>query len=73
MIGTEDAMYTYEYLEHYKILPAINNWSNDPFRIKDGKIVAENFTYSSDNNAEWMSIQALQVWIDQNREKVGKI
>ena len=25
------------YQDHYKILPAINNWSHDPLRIKDGK------------------------------------
>ncbi|HZW26154.1 MAG TPA: UDP-N-acetylglucosamine 4,6-dehydratase (inverting) [Gallionella sp.] len=73
MIGTEDALYTYEYPEHFKILPAIHNWSGDPLRIKDGKRVAEDFTYSSDNNAEWMSIEALQTWIAQHREKIGKI
>jgi FlaA1/EpsC-like NDP-sugar epimerase len=73
MIGTEDALYTYEYPEHFKILPAINCWADDPCRIKDGKKVDEDFTYCSDNNAEWMSIGELQAWITQNREKVGKI
>lgn len=73
MIGTEDALHTYEYPEHYKILPAIHNWGNDPGRIKNGVRVSESFNYSSDNNPEWMSIEALQVWIAQNREKVGKI
>lgn len=73
MIGTEDALYTFEYPEHFKILPAINSWSSDPNRIKDGKKVAEDFTYCSDNNQEWMSIETLKNWIAQNREKVGKI
>lgn len=73
MIGTEDALHTYEYPEHFKILPAINNWSDDPGRIKDGKKVNEDFTYCSDNNTEWMSIETLQEWIKQNREDVGKI
>jgi UDP-N-acetylglucosamine 4,6-dehydratase len=73
MIGTEDALYTYEYPEHYKILPAIHNWSSDGYRIKDGKRVAESFTYCSDNNAEWMSIESLQAWIAKNQEKIGKI
>ncbi len=73
MIGTEDALHTYEYPEHFKILPAIHNWSNDPYRIKDGKKVAEDFTYCSDNNTEWMSVETLQTWISTNREKVGKI
>lgn len=73
MIGTEDALYTYEYAEHFKILPVIHQWSDDPYRIKGGKKVAEDFTYCSDNNTEWMSIASLQAWIAQNREKVGKI
>jgi UDP-N-acetylglucosamine 4,6-dehydratase (inverting) len=73
MIGTEDALYTYEYPEHFKILPAINNWNDDTYRIKDGKKVDENFTYCSDNNTEWMSIKELQGWIAKNKEKIGKI
>ena len=73
MIGTEDAHYTYEYPEHYKILPAINSWSKDPYRIKDGKKVTEDFTYCSDNNTEWMSIETLHNWVVQHQDKVGKL
>jgi UDP-N-acetylglucosamine 4,6-dehydratase len=73
MIGPEDAPHTYEYPEHYKVLPAIHNWSLDPARINGGNLVAPEFTYSSDNNLEWMSISNLQAWIEQNREKIGKI
>jgi len=73
MIGVEDALYTLEYPEHFKILPAIHNWSNDPMRIKDGKQVPENFTYCSDNNTEWMSVESLQSWIAMNNEKVGQV
>jgi FlaA1/EpsC-like NDP-sugar epimerase len=73
MIGPEDAPYTYEYLEHYKILPAIHNWSQDPMRINGGKLVAHDFTYCSDNNTDWMSIDMLRAWIDQNRDKIGMI
>jgi UDP-N-acetylglucosamine 4,6-dehydratase len=35
--------------------------------------VAPDFTYSSDNNREWMSVEALRAWIDANRDKVGRI
>lgn len=73
MISPEDAHYTYEYPEHFKILPVINNWSSDPARIKDGKKVAEDFVYASDNNPEWMSDADLQAWIETNREKIGSI
>ncbi|MBW0146829.1 UDP-N-acetylglucosamine 4,6-dehydratase (inverting) [Marinobacter arenosus] len=73
MIGAEDAYYTYEYPEHFKILPAIHDWSSDANRIKDGKRVPEGFIYSSDNNSEWMSDEELQAWIDSNREKIGSL
>ena len=73
MIGIEDALYTYEYPEHFKILPAINGWSDDPKRIKDGKQVSPDFNYSSDNNKEWMSVAELQAWIANNKAMVGKL
>lgn len=73
MIGVEDAPFTYAYPEHYKILPQINDWYLDSSRIQDGKKVAEGFTYSSDNNSEWMSSKDLGNWIELNKEKIGKI
>jgi len=73
MIGVEDAFYTYEYPEHFKILPAINGWDTCPKRIKDGKRVSEGFSYTSDNNTEWMQPAELQAWIDANLEKIGSI
>lgn len=73
MIGVEDALHTYEYSDYFKILPAIHEWSSDPARINGGAKVASDFTYSSDTNAEWMLIDTLRGWIEQNRDKVGKI
>lgn len=70
MIGSEDAPYTYEYDEYYKILPAINNWSSDPKRINKGKKVNKDFMYTSDNNSEWMSREELRAWIDLNNNKL---
>jgi UDP-N-acetylglucosamine 4,6-dehydratase (inverting) len=73
MIGLEDSPFTYEYDEHFKILPAIHNWSNDPVRIANGKLVSPDFVYSSDNNKEWMTQDDLCAWIAQNQEKIGRI
>lgn len=73
MIGLEDAPYTYQYKEHYKILPAIHDWNSDPLRIGDGLLVADNFTYCSDNNEDWMSVNQLATWIAANEYKIGKI
>ncbi|MDC1182317.1 UDP-N-acetylglucosamine 4,6-dehydratase (inverting) [Planktomarina temperata] len=71
MIGAEDAISTYEYPEHYKILPIINGWNLDESRIKDGIKVPNDFTYSSDINDEWMSIDQLQNWLKENVEVHG--
>jgi UDP-N-acetylglucosamine 4,6-dehydratase len=63
MIGEGDSFYTYEYDAHYKILPAINDWYTCEKRIKNGKKVPEGFSYTSDNNKEWMTSAELKSWI----------
>jgi len=73
MIGEEDSFHTYEYPQHFKILPAIHKWDQDANRIKDGIKVREGFSYTSDRNPEWMRQAELQAWIDANREKIGSI
>jgi UDP-N-acetylglucosamine 4,6-dehydratase (inverting) len=73
MVGEEDSFYTYEYPDHYKILPAINNWDSSVERIKGGVKVSEGFSYTSDSNKDWMSIETLQEWIVKNRAKIGNI
>ena len=73
MIGPEDALYTYEYPGHFKILPSINGWSQDADRIGKGVKVDPAFLYSSDNNKEWMEIPELEDWIEKNHNKIGNI
>ena len=70
MIGLEDAEYTYEYSDYYKILPAINKWSDDIKRIGDGKKVKADFSYCSNTNSQWMSVEELQHWIASNFKEV---
>jgi UDP-N-acetylglucosamine 4,6-dehydratase len=72
MIGSEDAPHTYEYDGHFKILPAIHNWSSDPARTKGGTKVPEGFTYTSDNNKEWMLVAELRSWIEAQRALTSK-
>ena len=73
MIGVEDALHTYEYDTYFKILPAINNWSSDPERIGVGKKVSQDFSYTSDNNVEWMGKDELGLWLKKNAKKIGLI
>ena len=67
MIGAEDSFSTYEYDGYYKILPIINDWSLDHDRIKDGKKVPDGFVYDSGQNLEWMSIEDVQEWLENNK------
>ena len=73
MISQEDSYYTYEYDGYYKIMPVFQEWAGYKNRIKGGKKVEEGFSYTSDNNSEWMSIEMLQEWIEKNRDKIGVI
>ncbi len=73
MISPEDAFYTYEYPNHFKILPQICEWGDIRKSIKGGIRVPEGFSYTSDNNKEWMTIPQLREWIEKNRAKVGSI
>ena len=73
MIGVEDAPYTLEYPEHFKILPAIHGWSKDPERVRDGRPVAPDFIYSSERNADRMSVQDLAKWIAGHRAELGSL
>jgi UDP-N-acetylglucosamine 4,6-dehydratase len=70
MISAEDAPHTFEYDTYYKVMPAINSWGNDN-RVKTGRKVAADFVYTSDNNAEWMSVETLRAWIAAHRAALG--
>ena len=73
MITIEDAVFTYEYPHYFKILPAIHNCFQNLEWIGKGAKVPEDFSYTSDNNSDWMSIETLKKWIDSNRSIIGKI
>jgi FlaA1/EpsC-like NDP-sugar epimerase len=73
MIGLEDAPHTFDYGSYFKILPAIHNWSADTERIGHGIPVHDSFSYNSETNDDWMSIDSLRRWISANREHLGRI
>ena len=72
MIGFEDAPYTYEFKDYFKILPQINGWDKNKKTIKNGKKVRKNFTYSSDNNSEWMTKKKFKNWLNLNQKQISK-
>ena len=69
MVGSEDAPFTYEYSEHFKVLPMINDWHNSTERIRDGVKVTPDFIYSSDNNSQWMDVLQLREWVTKNLQR----
>ena len=73
MISLEDSLHTFSYDGYYKILPAIHGWSGDNSRIGNGELVPAGFSYTSDNNEEWMSKETLKLWISENAKKIGQI
>ena len=63
MIGSEDAPFTYEYEDHYKIVPAINDWTDHHRQVAGAKLVSPNFSYESNKNTSWMSPDELLKWV----------
>lgn len=63
LIGSEDSPHTFEYKDHYKILPAIHRWSSEKNRIKNGIKVKDGFTYNSKDNLERMTSESLSKWV----------
>ena len=59
MVTTEDSANTYEYEKHFIVYPQVI-W-NDKQKINmSGKKVEEGFSYSSDNNKEWLSAEQIK-------------
>ena len=55
MISSEESMFTYEFKDHYRILPQIHDWYLDPARISSGHLVPDNFSYASNTNLDWLN------------------
>ncbi len=72
MIGIDDAPYTYEYDNYYKILPNLYNCSHDEQRIKNGKLVPAEFSYSSETNSDTMTCTELSSWIEKYLKETDK-
>ncbi len=59
MVTVEDSMTTYEYDKHYIVYPQFD-WSTHKQSEPTGKKVESEFSYSSDNNTEWLSIEEIR-------------
>ena len=59
MVTVEDAMTTYEYDKHFIVYPQMV-WNNRQKPNMTGKKVPEGFSYSSDNNTEWLTVEEIR-------------
>lgn len=70
MISVEDAPFTYEYDDYYKIVPAINDWTDHHRQVAGSNLVAPHFSYESDTNTRWMTEGELLNWINEYKSRV---
>ncbi|MCB1509490.1 MAG: UDP-N-acetylglucosamine 4,6-dehydratase (inverting) [Hyphomicrobiaceae bacterium] len=57
MVSADDARNTVELADRYVIQPAFHGWDKDMQALPNSKPVPENFSYSSDNNTEWLGVE----------------
>ncbi len=59
MITVEDSMTTYEYDKHFIVYPQMV-FQDRAVVLPGGKKVPEGFSYSSDNNTEWIGVEEIK-------------
>jgi UDP-N-acetylglucosamine 4,6-dehydratase/5-epimerase len=59
MITSDDARMTVELPDRYVIQPSITFWRSEQAGLPGAKKVAEDFSYTSDNNSQWLDASAL--------------
>lgn len=59
MVTVEDSATTYEYDKHFIVYPQVT-WNEKQKINTSGKKVAEGFSYSSDNNTQWLSVEEIR-------------
>jgi UDP-N-acetylglucosamine 4,6-dehydratase/5-epimerase len=60
MISSDDARYTVDLGDRYAIEPAFAEYARKSFTEDGAPLVADEFTYSSDNNTEWLDAATLK-------------
>jgi UDP-N-acetylglucosamine 4,6-dehydratase/5-epimerase len=67
IVGEDDARNTLEFENHYAILPAFHDWDSEAYmRQNGGKPCPDGFTYSSETNTQWLTVDALRAMLDDH-------
>ena len=59
MVTVEDSLTTYEYDNHFIVYPQVK-WNSKQKINESGKKVTEGFSYSSENNTEWLTVEQIR-------------
>jgi UDP-N-acetylglucosamine 4,6-dehydratase len=66
MISADDSRSTVEFEDRFAIEPNFAEFGREPYGAADGaKPVAEDFSYSSDNNHDWLSPDGLLAMLEE--------
>ena len=73
MIPPDEARHTLEFDDHFIIRPAFRSWtSHDPGYVADGKPCAAGFSYSSDTNDAWLTVDQIQMMLESEQPTESK-
>lgn len=67
MIGLEDSSVTFDFGNHYRLIPFFTETNVYSEEELNGRKVDENFTYSSDQNEDWMDVNDVKDWVKKNK------
>ena len=67
MITSSDSFTTFDMGKYYVILPQLPNWNLEEFVLEfNAKKVETGFSYTSENNKEWETVESLRKLIKEN-------
>lgn len=66
MITSDDAISTIEFDDYYVIIPSTESKYLEKYKEKQFKSVDSDFSYSSDNNTDWLTIDEFKQLVSEN-------
>lgn len=67
MITASDSFSTYDLGKYYVILPQVTNWNLDDYKKEfNAKLVPQGFSYTSNENSEWETVESLRSLIKEH-------
>lgn len=74
MITSSDSFTTYDLGKYYVILPQVTTWNLNEYILKfNAKLVEKGFTYNSEQNTEWLSVEEIRELIREHVDSNFKI